>query len=77
VLYLCPMVSESGGMVHRVVLDRILGIGSHQFRHSSGSSLTHWIHYPCGCAAREDEPDAFRLERRCERHHEGLGALSP
>lgn len=68
------MVSESGGTIHRLVLDRILGVGTHQFTDSSGVGLTHRIHYPCGCTAREERFDHFRVEPNCERHREGLGA---
>lgn len=70
------MLESSGGTIHRLLLDRVLGLGTDVFLQSSTGPAYHQVKFRCGCAAIENgRLDYFHLVP-CEKHrHAFAGAI--
>jgi hypothetical protein len=65
----------SDGLLHRLILDRLLGAGTFRLMQSSGHDVQRDMTYRCGCQATEREVDRFEV-LPCANHRDTIRAES-
>jgi hypothetical protein len=65
----------SDGLLHRLILDRLLGAGTFRLMQSSGHGTQRDLHFRCGCLATERALDRFEVAA-CADHRDMIRAES-
>jgi hypothetical protein len=66
---------ENDGLLHRLLLDRLLGAGTFRITQSSGHGAERDMSYRCGCQATERALDRFEVIP-CDGHRDTIRAES-